>query len=58
MIMNRTMDKRTDKFTIPSSLVREAELMSQTTHLSFRDCLELLIKVDKNLKIDNEDTAG
>jgi len=58
MYMIRMMDKEKERFTIPPSLVKEAELMSQATRFTFRDCLELLVKLDNNLSVDNEDTVG
>ena len=58
MYMIRMMDKEKERFTIPPSLVKEAELMSQATRFTFRDCLELLVKLDNNLNVDNEDTVG
>ena len=29
---------------VPFNLIREAEILSQETHLSFRDCLDMVCK--------------
>jgi len=45
-------------FTIPPSLIQEADELSKTTRISFRDCLEILMKSllsEKKDKIDREE---
>lgn len=48
--------------TIPPAVVQEAEYLSKTTPIPFRDCLEVLMrahtKIDNSLKTGSEDIEG
>ena len=50
MINERNKYKR-----IEQEIVREAEELSKSTGLTFRDCLEMLVKIDSTLNLDRED---
>jgi len=47
IIMNTITEAKMEnrrKFTIPPSLIQEADELSKATKITFRDCLEILVK--------------
>lgn len=46
IILNITKMKSNYPNPIPYAIIQEAENMSHVTHLSFRDCLEIILKLD------------